>query len=83
MPVPQVRGVGWQRAAVKWDLGDSPDVTPKYTPFQQKPLMIPDTLMRRARSLERDARGGEKRLDAEEERGERVNISYTYYQTEL
>lgn len=67
-----------QHAAVKWNPCDSPMSPPKHRTFQQEPLMISDILMWSVQLTEECKRGWLR----EESRG-RVNISYTYYQTEL
>lgn len=57
MPVPQVRGIGWQRAAVKWDPYDSP-MSP---PNSDLSTRTSDDIRLKSVQLTE----GEKRMDAE------------------
>lgn len=64
MPVPQVRGIGWQHAAVKWVPCDSP-MSPTNTDLSTRTsdnIRHPDV---KSVQLTEGCKGGKKRLDAE------------------
>lgn len=73
--------LSWQHAAVKWDPCDSPK-SPPNTDLSTRTIRCPDGKSVQLTEGCKRVGGGEAWMLREESRG-RVNISYTYYQTEL
>lgn len=85
---------GRLRPCLRWEASDGstplssgnrviPQHCPQTQAFQWEPLTISNTLMWRSFRLQRDARREKKDWMWREKSRGRVNISYTYYQTEL